>query len=119
MLLIDDILLAPFTGFGFILRTLGRVAEEQYTDDAPLKEQLLELQLLLENGEISESEYVAREARILRELREIQNRKRELAGAPREEEPMGLSGRVAEGSGASLTFTPAPVQEKPRRWRRR
>jgi len=54
MLLIDDILLAPFTGFKFILRTLGRVAEEQYTDDAPLKQELLELQLLLENGEIGE-----------------------------------------------------------------
>ena len=36
MLLIDDLLLAPITGFKFILRTLQRIAEEQYTDDAPV-----------------------------------------------------------------------------------
>jgi Gas vesicle protein G len=105
MLLIDDLLLAPITGFQFILRTLQRIAEEQYTDDAPVKERLLELQVLLESGEITEEEYVKREGEILQQLREIENRKRELAGlAP--EEPRGpLSGKVAEGSGASVHLT--------------
>jgi hypothetical protein len=103
MLLIDDILLAPLTGFKFILKTLGRVAEEQYTDDAPLKERLLELQVRLESGELTEEEYVAEEAAILRALREIQDRKRELAGLP-PEEATGLSGEVKEGSGASVDF---------------
>ena len=37
MLLIDDILLAPITGFQFVMRTLARVAEEQYTDDASIE----------------------------------------------------------------------------------
>jgi hypothetical protein len=55
------------------------VAEEQWTDDAPLKERLLELQVRLDSGEISEEEYVAAEAAILRELREIQRRKIEMA----------------------------------------
>jgi hypothetical protein len=45
----------------------------------------LELQLQLESEEITEAEYVQREAEILRELREIENRKRELAGLPPEE----------------------------------
>ncbi len=105
MLFIDDLLLAPITGFKFILRTLQRIAEEQYTDDAPVKEQLLELQVLLESGEVSEEEYVEREGEILRQLREIESRKRELAGiAP--EAPRGpLTGKVAEGSGASVNLT--------------
>src|SRR5512140_2074925 len=89
MLLIDDLLLAPFSGFGFIFRTLQRVAEEQYTDDAPLKERLLELQVQLESGELSEDEYTAEETRILRELREIQYRKMEMAGATPEQMQRG------------------------------
>ena len=78
MFLIDDLLLSPITGFKFILRTLARVAEEQYTDDAPLKEALLELQMKLETGEITEEQYVEQEAQILRELREIQKRLNQL-----------------------------------------
>lgn len=102
MLLVDDLLLLPFAGFKAILNTLLKVAEEQYVDDAPLKEQLLHLQVQLEDGQITEEEYAAREAHILHDLRAIQNRKREMAGLP-PEETTGLSGKVLEGSGASLT----------------
>ena len=56
MLLIDDLLLAPFSGFNFVMRTLLKVAEEQWTDDAPLKEQLLMLQVQLEGGELTEEQ---------------------------------------------------------------
>jgi hypothetical protein len=105
MLFIDDLLLAPITGFKFIMRTVQRIAEEQYTDDAPVKERLLELQVQLESGEITEEEYVAREGEILRQLREIENRKRELAGVPPEEPRGPLSGKVAEGSGASVDLS--------------
>ncbi|MGZ4838300.1 MAG: gas vesicle protein GvpG, partial [Terriglobales bacterium] len=92
MLFIDDLLLAPITGFKFILRTVQRIAEEQYTDDAPVKERLLELQVLLDSREITEDEYVEREGEILRELRAIENRKRELAGVAPEEGRGPLSG---------------------------
>jgi cytochrome c-type biogenesis protein CcmH/NrfG len=85
MLLIDDLLMLPMSGFKFVLRTLQQVAEEQYTDTAPAKNRLLELQLELENGDITEQQYAQAEAEIFRELREIENRKRELAGAPRVE----------------------------------
>lgn len=93
MLLLDDLLLSPLSGFKFILRTLQRVAEQEYTDDTPLKERLLELQLKLEEGQISEEEYVAEEAGIIRELRELQKRKRELAGLPAEEGPISMDHR--------------------------
>jgi cytochrome c-type biogenesis protein CcmH/NrfG len=105
MLFVDDLLMLPFTGFKSILRTLVKVAEEQYTDDAPIKERLLHLQVELDEGTINEDEYVQKEAQILRELREIQNRKREMAGLP-PEEATGLSGKVREGSGVELTWDP-------------
>jgi len=104
MLLIDDLLLMPIDGLKFVFRTLARVAEEQYTDDAPLKERLLELQVRLDSGGVTEEEYVAEEAQILRELREIQNRKRELAGLEREEAQGPYTGKVGEGSGASVSL---------------
>ncbi len=104
MFLIDDILLAPITGIQFVLRTLAKVAEEQYTDDAPLKERLLELQVLLESGDISEAQYNQEEAEIFRRLREIEDHKRELAGAPPLSERGPLSGKVQEGSMAEVTF---------------
>lgn len=113
MFVIDDLLMLPFTGFKSIMNTLIKVAQEEYTDDAPLKEELLNLQVRLDQGELSEENYVAEEGRILRGLREIQNRKRELSGAE-PENAQGLSGRVMEGSGASLTveFNAPPEEEQ-------
>ena len=105
MLLVDDLLMLPFSGLGFILRTLEKIAEGQYTDDAPVKERLLELQLKLESGEISEEDYAEEEAAIIRELREIENRKRELAGAPPAEQDRGLAFSAGETkASASVTF---------------
>src|SRR3954462_11159023 len=104
--MIFSLLTLPIDGIKFVFNTIAKVAEEQYTDDAPLKEELLELQVLLDNGDVTEDEYVEREAVILRGLREIQNRKREMAGLPPEEEfaAGGLHGEIKEGSGASVTF---------------
>ena len=101
--MIFTLLSLPMDGIKFIFNTIAKVAEEQYTDDAPLKEQLLELQVKLEGGDITEDQYVEEEARILRSLRDIQNYKREKAGLP-PEDGRGLSGSVHEGSGVSLTF---------------
>lgn len=110
MLLIDDLLLAPFSGFNFIMRTLLKVAEEQWTDDAPLKEQLLELQVQIESGEINEEQYLEAEAAILKAIREVQRRKIELAGGDPDALEGGLFGRVQEGSGASLTWDPEEIE---------
>lgn len=111
MLLIDDLLLAPFSGFNFVMRTLLKVAEEQWTDDAPLKEQLLMLQVQLEGGELTEEQYLEAEAAILREIREVQKRKIVLAGGDPDALEGGLSGRVQEGSGAELTWDPGAEAE--------
>ncbi len=113
MLLIDDLLLAPFSGWNFIMRTLLKIAEEQWTDDTPLKEQLLTLQVELEDGSITEEQYVAAEAAILREIREVQRRKISLAGGDPDALEGGISGfAVQEGSGASITWDPNESDEK-------
>src|SRR5258708_19770923 len=91
MLLIDDLLLAPFSGWNFIMRTLLKVAEDQWTDDAPLKEKLLHLQVELEDGSITEEQYLEAEAAILREIREVQRRKIELAGGDPDALASGIS----------------------------
>lgn len=100
MLLIDDLLMFPVTGMKFIFRTLIKTAEEQWNDDAPLKEELMQLQVELEQGDITEEEYVEREAAILRGLREIQERKMQAAGFdPNEGAPSeGLTGSGVTGT---------------------
>ena len=94
MFLIDDLLNIPIGGIKFVLNTLQKVAEEQYTDSGPVKERLLELQMELESGDISEEEYAKAEADIFLELREIERRKREMAGVP-EERPFMQAGTQA------------------------
>ncbi len=99
MLIIDDILLAPFAGWRFIMNTLIKTAEEQWNDDAPLKEQLMELQVALDEGRVTEDEYAEQETAILRALREIQERKMAAAGFDPNEAPQeGLTGAGVTGT---------------------
>jgi hypothetical protein len=95
MFLIDDLLGLPISGFKFVLRTLRQVAEEQYTDSSPIKERLLELQVQLEAGEISEEEYTEREAEIFHQLREIEARKRAMAGVSADDKLISSSGSAS------------------------
>ena len=105
MLFIDDLLLLPFTGFKAIMNTLAKVAMEQYTDDAPIKQRLLDLQVQLDNGDVTEDEYVKQEAAILRELREVQQRKMELAGvSPEEMKSGGFAGAPKEADYSGSSF---------------
>jgi gas vesicle protein GvpG len=73
--LLTNILLAPFLGpvWGtrFTLDKIDRVVREELTDDTPIKEELMDLQLQLEMGEVDDAEYVRREAQIMERLREV------------------------------------------------
>jgi hypothetical protein len=73
--LLSNILLFPVTGpIAGIRWTLGKVqqvAEEELTDDSAVKQELMELQMQLELGDIDDEEYVRREAELMRRLREI------------------------------------------------
>ena len=80
MLLIDDLLLLPFTGFKFILGQIQKIADQELNDESVIKEQLLELQLRLELEEISEEDFVEQEAELFARLRAIKARQLEMMG---------------------------------------
>ena len=95
--LLDDIILlplkGPISGFKWIMPTIQKMADEELMNDQPWKERLIELQMRLELGEISEDEYVAEEAVVFQALRDIRARKEELArqyAADRDEEDGGI-----------------------------
>jgi hypothetical protein len=73
--LLTNILLAPFLGpvWGtkWTLEKVDRVVRDQLTDDTPVKEDLMALQMQLEMDEIDDDEYVRREAEIMQRLREV------------------------------------------------
>jgi hypothetical protein len=73
--LLSKILLAPFLGpvWGtqWTLEKVDRVVREELTNDEPIKEDLMKLQLELESGEIDDAEYVRREGEIMQRLREV------------------------------------------------
>ena len=78
MFLIDDILLAPVSGFRFILNQIQKMADQELNDDTLIKEQLIELQMRLELDEISEGDFKVREAELFARLRAIKERQLDL-----------------------------------------
>ena len=73
--LLTNILFFPITGpvagIKWSLNKVIAVAEQELTDDTPIKQDLMELQMQLELGDIDDDEYVAREAVLMQRLREV------------------------------------------------
>jgi len=73
--LISNILFFPITGpvagIRWSLNKVMQVAEEEITDDSGIKQELMELQMKLELGDIDDAEYVRREADLMARLREV------------------------------------------------
>jgi hypothetical protein len=95
--ILDDILLLPITGpiagFKWVMNTIQKMADEELMNDQPWKERLIELQMRLELGEISEEDYVVEEAIVFQALRDIRARREEIArqmAADRGEEDGGI-----------------------------
>lgn len=95
--LLDDILLLPFkgpiAGIKWVMNTIQKMADEELMNDQPWKERLIELQMRLELGEISEEEYVVEEATVFQALRDIRARREEIArqmAAERDEDEGGI-----------------------------
>ena len=61
----------PVAGIRWSLGQVQKVVEEELTDDAPVKQELMELQMQLELGDIDDDEYVRREADLMMRLREV------------------------------------------------
>jgi len=61
----------PVAGIRWALGKVQAVVEEELTDDAPVKQELMELQMLVELGDIDDEEYVRREAVLMQRLRDV------------------------------------------------
>jgi hypothetical protein len=61
----------PLAGIRWTLRKVGQVVDEELTDDSAIKQELMELQMQLELGDIDDVEYVRREAELMARLREV------------------------------------------------
>jgi hypothetical protein len=75
MLLIDDLLLLPAKGIVGILKKVAEAAEEEYTDEGRVKEELMMFQTQFELDQITEEEYTKREKELMKRLHEIQKYK--------------------------------------------
>ncbi|HUP44484.1 MAG TPA: gas vesicle protein GvpG [Thermoanaerobaculia bacterium] len=92
--ILDDLLLLPIrlpvAGFNWVLKQIQTMADEELLNDQPWKERLIELQMMLEVGDISEEEYALQEAQVFQALRDVRARReamaREAAAARGEEE---------------------------------
>jgi hypothetical protein len=112
--ILKHLLFWPVTGplylIDFSLGKVEGVVREELTDDTSVKAELLELQLALELGDITDDEYSQREAALMQRLREVREW--------REQFGMGVSGgpvRVAESAKAESPAAEAaetePVEE--------
>ena len=61
----------PVAGIRWSLGKVQNVVEEELTDDAPVKQALMGLQMQLELGDITDDEYVEREAVLMARLRDV------------------------------------------------
>jgi gas vesicle protein GvpG len=68
MFILDSLLIGSLR---FVLDKVVAAAEAEMQDDTALREQLLEAQMRLELGEMSEAEFAALERDILARIREI------------------------------------------------
>jgi len=61
----------PVAGIRWSLGKVQAVVEEELTDDTPVKQELMELQLRLELGDIDDAKYRRREAELMERLRDV------------------------------------------------
>ena len=63
----------PVAGIRWSLRKVAEVVDEELTDDSSVKQELMELEMQLELGDIDDEEYLRREAELMVRLREIRD----------------------------------------------
>jgi hypothetical protein len=94
MFILDSLLIG---GLRFVLDKVAAAAEAEANDDTGLREQLLEAQMRLELGEISEQEFAETERDILAAIREIKGTQRgALTVASPDVKVTGVEATVAE-----------------------
>lgn len=89
MLIIDSLLIS---GIRFVLDKVAAAVETEMNDDAVLRERLLDAQMRVELGEMSQEEFDQLEVDILARIREIKARQRggEVAISPADMKVTGI-----------------------------
>jgi hypothetical protein len=73
MLLVDDLLCAPFKGLLWVFNEIHRVAQEEQANEVQnITQQLSELYMMLDTGQITETEFDSREKQLLDRLERVQ-----------------------------------------------
>jgi hypothetical protein len=102
--LLKHLLFWPVTGPLFLtefsMKKVEGVVREELTDDTRIKGELMELQLKLELGDIDDDQYVAMEAELMLQLREIREW--------REQFGMGVAGGPVRVQGSRSGETVEP-----------
>ena len=86
MIILDTLLLG---GIKFVLGKIAAAVDAELSDDTALKEELLEAQMRLEMGELSEEEFTRIEREILDAIRVVRERMR---GAEEETGELRITG---------------------------
>jgi hypothetical protein len=96
--LLKHLLLWPVTAPNFLIefsfRQIEGVVRQELTYDTPVKADLMELQLLLELGDIDDDEYIRREAELMLRLRHIREWRAQLG--------MGVAGGLVRVAGSGV-----------------
>jgi Gas vesicle protein G len=82
---------APAAGIKYCIEKVVEYAEHEANDEGLVREQLLELQIELEEGRVTEEEYAEREAVIFARMRELREQRKQMAS------DAGESSAPAEG----------------------
>ena len=61
------------------MKTIQSMADEELLNDQPWKERLIELQMMLEVGDITEEQYAVDEQQVFQALRDIRARREQIA----------------------------------------
>lgn len=93
MFILDSLLIG---GIRFVLDKVARAAEEEMNDEASLREQLLNAQMQVELGEMSEQEFADLERAILARLRDIREQREAIQGGPGDYKVTGIEATTGE-----------------------
>ncbi len=101
MFLIDDLFLAPFRGIKFVAEAVHDAAQDHIENQRQaLRDELNDLYMQLDIGEITEEEFERREAEILDRLEALEETESELEGSG---DDQGKGTQSTEASGEEGT----------------
>jgi hypothetical protein len=99
MFLIDDLFLAPFRGIKFVAEAVHDAAQDHIENERQtLRDELNDLYMQLDIGEITEEEFERREEEILDRLEALEETESELEGSDDEDAPRAAEASEDEGS---------------------